>query len=59
MKQIVKKKKNKEEDNVQLMMEFEDKKTNPLKEKLDKIDPLHLTPMEALNVLYELKNGNK
>lgn len=54
-----KKKKNKEEDNVQLMMEFEDKKTNPLKEKLDKIDPLHLTPMEALNVLYELKNGNK
>lgn len=52
-----KKKSEEKDDNIQLMMNFEEeKKTNPLKEKLDQIDPLHLSPMEALNVLFELKN---
>ena len=30
-------------------------KTSIVEEKLDKINPLEITPMEALNVLYELK----
>ena len=29
---------------------------NISKEKLEKIDPLRMTPIEALNVLYELKS---
>ena len=42
-----------------MAFEEEDKK-DLLKEKLDKIDPLRLTPLEALNILYELKEfGNK
>ena len=41
--------------NVQLAFDFENKKEvkeDPLKD----IDPLNMTPIEALNVLYELKN---
>ncbi len=34
-------------------------KKSALEEELDKIDPLNLTPMEALNTLYDLKNLNK
>lgn len=49
------KKKQKEDDSIQLAMSFEENKKDPIKEKLEKIDPLHLTPMEALNILYELK----
>ena len=52
------KQKRKEEldDNIQLTMAFdEEEKKDPLKEKLEKIDPLRLTPLEALNILYELK----
>lgn len=49
-------KRKKDDDSIQLTMEFEEKKTSPLEEKLKKVDPLHLTPIEALNVLYELKN---
>lgn len=43
------------EDNIQLTMAFEEEKKDNLKEKLEKIDPLRLTPIEALNILYELK----
>lgn len=43
-------------DNVQLTMNFEEKKSkDELREKLKEIDPLHITPMEAINILYELK----
>ena len=40
---------------LQLVMEFPEEKKDPIKEKLDKLDPLRMTPMEALNALYELK----
>ena len=30
-----------------------------IKEKLESINPLEITPMEALNILYELKNEMK
>ena len=47
----------KKDDNIQLTMDFEDnsKKTDELREKLKNIDPLHMTPMEAINALFELK----
>ena len=38
-------------------MSFEEEKENDfLNEKLKEIDPLRLTPIEALNLLYELKS---
>ena len=40
---------------LQLVMEFPEEKKDWIKEKLDKLDPLRMTPMEALNALYELK----
>ena len=40
---------------LQLVMEFPEEKKDWVKEKLDKLDPLRMTPMEALNALYELK----
>ncbi|MBQ6817520.1 MAG: DNA mismatch repair protein MutS, partial [Bacilli bacterium] len=53
------KKKNKDkEDTVQLSMSFEEpeiKNENKLKEKLNNIDPLRITPLDAINILYELK----
>lgn len=50
-------KKRKEDDTVQLTMSFEEEKENDfLNEKLKEIDPLRLTPIEALNLLYELKS---
>ena len=39
-------------------MDFPEEKKDPIKEKLEKIDPLRMTPMEALNTLYELKMEN-
>ncbi len=49
------KKKNKEE-NVQLEMVFEEKKDkDSVKEFLENIDPVYMTPIEAINKLYELK----
>lgn len=42
-----------------LETEPEKKKTDVIKEKLEKINPLEITPMEALNILYELKNEYK
>ena len=50
------------ESSVQLSMSFaepESKKDNKLKEKLDTIDPLRVTPLEAINILYELKEISK
>ncbi len=45
-------------DKVQLSFDlFEDnKKEDNLKDKINKINPLEMTPIEALNYLYELKN---
>ena len=34
-------------------------KKSKVEEKLDKIDPLSITPMEALNILYELKKNKQ
>ena len=49
------------EGSVQLTMSFEDvaPKEEKLKEKLETIDPLRITPLEAINILYELKEINK
>ncbi len=48
-------KKTKESDNRQLSMIFDEPKEDKLREKLNSIDPLHVTPMEAMNLLFELK----
>ncbi len=48
-------KKIKETDNRQLSMIFDEPKEDKLREKLNSIDPLHVTPMEAMNLLFELK----
>ncbi len=39
----------------QLSMVFEEDQKDELREKLKTIDPLHITPMEALKILFELK----
>ena len=55
-------KKNKKDDNIQLSMDFEEPKEitkDYVKEKLETIDPLHITPIEALNILFELKDLSK
>lgn len=49
------KKIHKEQDNRQLSMIFDEPKEDKLREKVKSIDPLHITPMEALNILFELK----
>ncbi len=36
-------------------MEFPEEKTDPVYEKLKSIDPLRMTPIDALTLLYELK----
>ena len=35
------------------------KEPNILKEEIDKIDPLNTTPMDALRILFDLKNKSK
>jgi len=47
----------KQEDNIQLAMNFDSKneKKDELREKIKEIDPLHMTPLEAMNMLFELK----
>jgi len=45
--------------NEQMLFVLEEQKTDPVKEELDKINPLEITPMEALNILYTLKEKNK
>ncbi len=39
--------------------EKEEEQDNVVLEKLEKIDPLKITPLEALNILYELKQDSK
>ncbi len=46
-------------DENQIKFDFHSEKPNIIKEKLDNIDPLKITPLEALNILYELKQDNK
>ena len=48
-------KKIKASDNRQLSMVYDEPKEDKLRDKLKTIDPLHITPMEALNLLFELK----
>ena len=48
-------KKEKGEEQLQLVMEFPEEKEDKIREKLKEIDPLRITPMDALNTLYELK----
>jgi len=56
-------KSNKKQSFVQtsLFLDFDEKKENNnyLEEKLKEINPLEITPIEALNLLYELKNSIK
>ncbi len=48
--------KEKADNKVQLEMVFDEPVVpNKLKDYLDKIDPVYMTPMEAINKLYELK----
>ncbi len=47
-------KKKPKEMQIQFAMDFEEDKQDELREKLKKIDPLHMTPMDAMNALYEL-----
>ncbi len=55
-----KKKENKQDDSIQLTMLFEEEQTkDPIKEKLKELDPLRMTPLEAINALYELKESMK
>ena len=44
-----------QEENKQLSMVFEEPKADLLRERMKEIDPLHITPMEAMNLLFELK----
>ena len=39
--------------------EKEEEHTNKIEERLNEINPLEITPIEALNILYELKNEMK
>jgi len=61
---VYEKKGNKQETFTQtsLFLDFEEEKeekTNVVLEKLEDIDPLNMTPIEALNTLYELKEMTK
>ena len=49
-------------ENKQIAFNFEEidnQKKDILKEELDKIDPLNTTPMDALKILFDLKNISK
>ncbi len=43
----------------QLAFDFSDPVESEVLEKLDEVDPLKTTPMEAINILYELKELSK
>ena len=45
--------------NKQMLFPLEEPKKNLVRELLNQINPLEVTPMEALNILYELKEKNK
>jgi DNA mismatch repair protein MutS len=47
---------NKNNDNVQLEMVFEEPpKTDPIRKFMEDVDPVYLRPIDAINKLYELK----
>lgn len=53
-------KRKEEPEGIQMTMDFpEEKKEDALREKLKELDPLRMTPMEAMNALYELKEMEK
>ena len=52
-------KKKKNEEQIQFVMEFPEEKEDPIKEKLKSADILHMTPLEAINFIYELKEELK
>jgi len=43
----------------QISFDFASTEDNPVLDRLDEIDPLKITPLDAINILYELKNLNK
>jgi len=47
--------KKKEDQQIQFAIDWEEEKEDPIRTKLKTIDPLRLTPMDAINILYELK----
>ena len=53
------KKKCPKEEKIQLSFSFEEEKKDDLEEMLEKINPLEMTPIEALNYLYDLKMNLK
>ena len=53
------KKQKEKSSQIQFVMEFPEEKEDAIKEKLKTIDPLRMTPMDALNTLYELKEMTK
>ncbi len=54
-----KNKKDYKKDKIQLSLPFEEEKEVEKEDILKDIDPLNITPMEALNKLYELKNNKQ
>lgn len=51
-------KKENDASQIQLVMEFPEEKQDPIRERLKTLDPLRMTPLEAINVLYELKEAS-
>ena len=49
-------KENKREIMIQQELPLEVSSKSAIEEELDKINPLEITPLEALNILYNLKN---
>ena len=48
-------KKKKEENQIQLAMNFEEPKESSIEKEISELDPLRMTPLEALETLYKLK----
>ena len=48
-------KKKKEESQIQLAMNFEEPKESSIEKEISELDPLRMTPLEALETLYKLK----
>ena len=53
------KKKSRDTHVEQISMDFDHKKNSELDEFIDKIDPLNTTPIEAINLLYKIKEIKK
>jgi len=50
-------KKEKKEKQIQFVMDFKEEKEDALYEKIRNTDPLRMTPMDAMNFVYELKEN--